>query len=647
MLDFFFQYISTYDITTEVVIIMLAIIMLVIFSISKPKRTHMMNMVIVGVVMAIITMVLHIAMLGETLHINEGRSKTVFYIIYCLHSLAYVTVICDIYLYISRLTLKRRLNLKITIYNTIVLAVVSHIVLAYPLITNKLFHLEDGVYKLTNYFNCNVYCSILCAVMAFCTIIYNRNSVSRVVYIGTVALTPLVALGAVAQIYIPTAYFLCATYILPFLIVYILFHAYRFDEITGSQYYEAQSYMLQKMLARKKGFLFLKVHYPRLENLDYEEIRNGLLISSNAVCRQIDRVHNGIRVYRISNYRYHIICPINSEADYEKTVDSLLRIFDEQDKDIFKTAKHILISRKFDGIQDAEQYIFFMNHMERYFTNPDQSEIRYVTDEDCERYTKGAVVEANLMDIRMKNQLDDERILVFVQPIYSIAEGKFRTGEALMRMKIDGKMVFPDEFIPVAESTECIHTLTKIMLYKVAKKTVELAKNYPDFEALTVNVSTFEMDDPDVGQEFLDIIAKAGANPSNVRMEITESTTITDYSRIIENMKFLVANGIRFYLDDFGTGYSNLERITKFPFQTIKFDKSLLYRALEDKGSEELFVLLLNYFKSNGFYTVIEGVEDEAQKKYVEETGFAYIQGYYFSKPLPENEVDRFFLNAQ
>ena len=101
--------------------------------------------------------------------------------------------------------------------------------------------------------------------------------------------------------------------------------------------------------------------------------------------------------------------------------------------------------------------------------------------------------------------------------------------------------------------------------------------------------------------------------------------------------------GIRISLDDFGTGYSNLERITKFPFKTIKFDKSLLYRALEDKGSEELFCLLLQHFKSRGFCTVIEGVEDEAQKEYVEKIGFSYIQGYYFSKPVSESDVNHFY----
>ncbi len=643
MLDFFFKYISTYDVTTEVGIIMLAVIMLVIFGISKPMKTHMMNMIYGGVVVSVLTMLLHIAMLGATLFINEGHSTLLFNILYCLHSLSYVMIVCILYLYMSYLALKRRLDNKGTICNTAVLGIVSHIILAYPLITNKLFVIENGVYKLTDYFNWNVYSSILCAGMVFGTVIYNRNSVARVVLIGTMTLTPIVALVAVIQIYVPTAYFLCATYIFPFLIFYILFHSYRFDDITGSQYYEAQPYMLQKMISGKKDFLLLSVHYSRLENMEYKESNGKMLLSISALSRKIDRAHRGIRVYRTTPFRYNIICPVYSEADFKKTADYLLETLDKHIDGSFKTAKHILIFRKYKGILDAEKYVSFIDYMARRFSNPDQNELYYVSNEDCEQYLKSSVVEENLVDIRSNNDLNDERILVFVQPIYSIADGKFKTGEALMRMKIDGKMVFPDQFIPVAEGIECIHALTRAMLYKAAKKTVELAGKYPGFEALTVNISTFEMDDPDVGQEFLDIIASAGASPSHIRMEITESTTITDYTRIIENMKFLISNGIQFYLDDFGTGYSNLERITKFPFKTIKFDKSLLYRALEDKGSEELFRLLLNHFKKIGFRTVIEGVEDEGHKKYVEDIGFDYIQGYFFSKPVPQDEIDRFF----
>lgn len=645
MLNYFYKYISMYDVTTEVVFVALAIIMMVLFLLANPQNNYMMKMVKVGVAASLITMILHMAMLGETIRINEGHPRTAFNVLYCLHIVFYVTVICFIHMYMAYLALRRRIDNKYTKYNTSVLAIVSYAVLLYPLLADKLFTVQDGAYKLSIYFNFNAYTSILCAMASFCTIVVNRKSVATVVHIGTLALTPIVAMTAIAQIYVQTAYFLCATYILPFLIFYILFHSYRFDDVTGSQYFEALPYMLKRRISSKKEFMLLTINFPRLENLEYGDIKNQVLLAANETCRNMEHAHRGVKVYRISSYKFNILCPINSDEDFEKTSQALIKILDEYEESTFKTVRHILIARKYDEIKNAGQYIAFINHMERLFINQEYSEIRYATEDDWKRYIKSKEVENNLLDIRAKNDLDDERVLVYIQPIYSISEHKFKTGEALMRMKINDKMIFPDEFIPVAEDIECIHTLTKIMLHKVAKKTTELKTDYPDFEALTINVSTFEMDDPNVGQEFLDIITNAGADPHAIRMEITESTTITDYSRIIENMKFLVSQGVLFYLDDFGTGYSNLERITRFPFNTIKFDKSLLYRALEDKGSEELFCVLLNHFKARGFCTVIEGVEDESQKQYVEDVGFSYIQGYYFSKPLNENAVNSFFEN--
>ena len=213
-----------------------------------------------------------------------------------------------------------------------------------------------------------------------------------------------------------------------------------------------------------------------------------------------------------------------------------------------------------------------------------------------------------------------------------------------MRMKIDDKLYFPNDFIPVAEEIGAIHMLTKIMLHKVALKTLDLS-GHGDFTAITVNVSTMELINSNASKEFYDIITEVGANPRNIRLEITESTTISDYNRVLDNMQYLTDRGIAFYLDDFGTGYSNLDRIATLPLKTIKFDKSLLYKAMADSKSAELFVLMLDYFKKVGLKTVIEGVEDSEQKEYVEKLGFDYIQGYFYSKPVPAENVNSFYDN--
>ena len=182
-----------------------------------------------------------------------------------------------------------------------------------------------------------------------------------------------------------------------------------------------------------------------------------------------------------------------------------------------------------------------------------------------------------------------------------------------------------------------------IMVNRVCKKIKELEDKGYDFDGITVNCSTGELVDPDFSKEIIDIVSQNAIQPHHLRIEITESMAALDSAIVKENMQELIAYGIGFYLDDYGTGYSNLERMATYPFETIKFDKSILYSALKNPKTDNLLRLQLEYFKDNGFKTVVEGVEDEEQYNYSKEVGFDMIQGYYFSKPLPAENITEYF----
>ena len=139
------------------------------------------------------------------------------------------------------------------------------------------------------------------------------------------------------------------------------------------------------------------------------------------------------------------------------------------------------------------------------------------------------------------------------------------------------------------------------------------------------------------------IINDNGINPEHIRLELTESAMFDDFETVLYNMEKLNQSGIKFYLDDFGTGYSNIERIIGCPFYTIKFDKSLLYKALNNDGVSDLMSHMISVFKKQGFVLLIEGVEDDTQNSYCIEQGFDYIQGYKYSKPHPVIELKNYF----
>lgn len=129
----------------------------------------------------------------------------------------------------------------------------------------------------------------------------------------------------------------------------------------------------------------------------------------------------------------------------------------------------------------------------------------------------------------------------------------------LCSLSLDGTIIYPDKFIPIAEKNNCIHTLTRIILNKVCKIVAEFEKKY-DFDAITINCSSSELSNRNLFDELMAIINSNNIMPEHIRLELTESAMFDDFNMVIHNMEKLNESGIKFYLDDFGTGYSNLER---------------------------------------------------------------------------------------
>jgi EAL domain-containing protein (putative c-di-GMP-specific phosphodiesterase class I) len=163
------------------------------------------------------------------------------------------------------------------------------------------------------------------------------------------------------------------------------------------------------------------------------------------------------------------------------------------------------------------------------------------------------------------------------------------------------------------------------------------------FDAISINVSSLEFSNSQLHQKLMEIIRANDVDPRRIRLELTESAIFKQKANVRKNMERLLEEGVCFYLDDFGTGYSNLARLISCPFHTVKFDKSLLYNALEDDDMSSLMKTMVEVFKDKGFDCLVEGVEDDDQSAYAEKQGFDYIQGYRYAKPRPIEELREYF----
>ncbi len=230
---------------------------------------------------------------------------------------------------------------------------------------------------------------------------------------------------------------------------------------------------------------------------------------------------------------------------------------------------------------------------------------------------------------------------MYYQPIYSTVHGSYHSAEALIRMKSTSELgyISPEEFIPIAEQKGLIFKIGDCVVEQVSdfakrSKTVSEKLDY-----IEVNLSGLQAASPDLDKRLENIVRQHGISPSFINLEITETAVIGSETAFTDNISALRKKGFSFSMDDFGTGYSNLAQITKIHYDLVKIDKSLIWPAFGDNASEKAERLLssvINMLKAIDAKIVAEGVETEEMASYLADKGVDYLQGYYFSKPLPE-----------
>ena len=246
------------------------------------------------------------------------------------------------------------------------------------------------------------------------------------------------------------------------------------------------------------------------------------------------------------------------------------------------------------------------------------------------------------LDMIIESAIALDRFEVYYQPIYSVKEKRFNSAEALLRLK-DPKYGFvsPELFIPAAEKTGAIHKIGNIVMETVCRFVGSEEFKELGIDYLEVNLSPVQCLENDLAQNIIDTLKNNKVLPEQINLEITETAADELQSTIIENIDDLHNAGLTFSLDDFGTGYSNMTRIASLPLRIIKLDRSFV--ALNDSPNYSIVVEnLVKMIKSLNLKIVVEGVETAETVNVFSELGCDYIQGYYYSRPLPRNEFVSF-----
>ena len=362
--------------------------------------------------------------------------------------------------------------------------------------------------------------------------------------------------------------------------------------------------LLQAIAKKLKGTLGKQTIVTRLANdafaiiLEYQK--------ENELIKLIEKILKQMSKIKIDKKDYKILIVIGISKITKK------------DKDIFEVLDKAIIAR-----DEAKK-----NFNKKYYIFNQELENQIIKEHDIE--------------LIMEEGIQKQEFRVFYQPKINARNDKCEEAEALIRWKRKGKIIPPNEFIPVFERNKFIIRLDKYIFEQVCKDMKEWKEKYNRKIKISVNISKQHLVQDGFVEEYYKITQKYKIHPNEIEIEITETTDFDieidkrlGITQILENLK---EKGFKIAIDDFGTGYSSLNMLQQIPVDVIKIDKSFVNQT-------KMLEIIMLIAKKLNFKTVAEGVETKEQVQILKDLKVDLLQGYYYSKPLEKAEFEKYWQN--
>ena len=264
---------------------------------------------------------------------------------------------------------------------------------------------------------------------------------------------------------------------------------------------------------------------------------------------------------------------------------------------------------------------------------PEGNEKKILQGEDLDYLIRRSAVESAI-----SCGLQEGSFEVYYQPTYHIDQS-LHGAEALLRMH-DKELgdLYPDEFIPVAEQIGMIDSIDDFVLEEVCRFISSGTPAASGMDCINVNLSVIQCMKPDFVEHITGIVEKYGVDKHFINFEITESVAASDYKFLGRVIRSLKKNGFMFSMDDYGTGYSNVAAILSLDFDVVKIDKSILWGAETSELGLIILENTIHMVRQMKKQILVEGVETLAQIELLTKLGVDYLQGFYYSKPIPKQE---------
>lgn len=345
-------------------------------------------------------------------------------------------------------------------------------------------------------------------------------------------------------------------------------------------------------------------------------------------------------ICRKTSDTFLVYCP--HQEDYQTTVGRISEIGDELQTAIKLRVgvysccdKKLDIHRRFDRAKIAADKI--RNNYTVFVSDFDE-----------------ALIEAELFSGQLVDEfpkaLSEKHFKVFFQPKFDIRGDKpvLASAEALVRwFHPTLGMISPGAFIPLFEENGLIATLDEYVWRATAEQIADWKSRFGISVPVSVNLSRADMYDPKLVNTMEKIVGENGVGTQDLYLEITESAYVSDSNQIVNRVKELREHGFFIEMDDFGSGYSSLNMISELPMDALKLDMKFIRTAFDKQNDTRMISIVIDIADYLGVPVIAEGVETEEQYLELKKLGCAIIQGYYFSKPVPAEDFEKFLLEKK
>lgn len=373
----------------------------------------------------------------------------------------------------------------------------------------------------------------------------------------------------------------------------------------------------------------------------------GDLLLKAVAKRLTNSVSNQDTVAHLNSSQFAIILANTQDkkdaGDIAKAIlNNLSQTFALAGQEIFITASIGIACYPRDGA-DIEQ---LLNHANTAMTKAKQQ-----GGDQCEFYTAALNIGSSdrlSLQSSLRHALEREELQVYYQPQVDLHSGKIIGAEALVRWRHPERgLVSPDKFIPIAEETGLIVPIGEWVLWTACKQTkIWQTSGFPDLR-VAVNLSSRQFSQIDLRKQLVQILMDTRLDPRYVELELTESMLVQNTEVAIRRLNALKSLGVQIAIDDFGTGYSSLNYLQQFPFDILKIDRCFIQDITDNPSNAAITKAIIEMAKTLDLKLVAEGVETEAELSFVRQNQCHVMQGYLFSRPVPDREFEQLLTSGK